>query len=400
MLIGSAHLDEYATLTQPSDDLIPADPAVPGGYLLEPAYLELREKSLSLKSNHPTFRSCADSSVLAVLMETGYHYPPLAAWVVTVAAVAGGTSSVLVSRGPMTVGPSGRQQVRAAAEALLMCAASYIPKCLPAKSFPLPPRGKVRFYIACPSLVYTAQASEHQLKFSWHAFSELYRLGYDLFYEIGKAADESHYWHGRPTAIDELQPERSHCSVDSGRISSMRRSVDESKIRDFMQRLASAARSAGNVYFAGGATMLLLGLREQTVDVDIKLDPEPKGAFEAIASLKNELELNVELAAPDQFIPVPPDWRERSEHIATIGPVSFYHYDLRAQALSKIERGHAKDLRDVYLLIASGRIDAASLTQAFDQSRQRLIRYPAIDAQKFEERFRQVLANYTNEAAE
>ena len=79
-----------------------------------------------------------------------------------------------------------------------------------------------------------------------------------------------------------------------------------------MQKLAAAARSPGKVYFTGGVTALLLGFREQTIEIDLKLDPEPAGAFEAIARLKERLDLNVELASPDDFIPRVADWRERS----------------------------------------------------------------------------------------
>src|SRR6266478_7994245 len=117
----------------------------------------------------------------------------------------------------------------------------------------------------------------------------------------------------------------------------MRRKVTLQTLKRFMEELAAAARSPGNVYFTGGATALLLGFREQTIDIDLKLDPEPAGAFEAIAVLKNRLNLNVELASPDDFIPRTPDWRERSKHIASIGGVEFFHYDFSLQALAKIE---------------------------------------------------------------
>lgn len=76
----------------------------------------------------------------------------------------------------------------------------------------------------------------------------------------------------------------------------MRRKVTVAALRQFMQELAAAARSPGSVYFTGGATALLLGFREQTIDIDLKLDPEPEGAFEAIATLKNRLDINVELS--------------------------------------------------------------------------------------------------------
>src|SRR5206468_12290813 len=107
----------------------------------------------------------------------------------------------------------------------------------------------------------------------------------------------------------------------------MRQRVTPAKLQQFMQALAAAARGPGKVYFTGGATALLLGFREQTIDIDIKMDPEPEGAFEAIAQLKNSLDVNVELASPDDFIPASPDWRERSRHIASIGKVEYFHYD-------------------------------------------------------------------------
>src|SRR5216117_2050397 len=122
----------------------------------------------------------------------------------------------------------------------------------------------------------------------------------------------------------------------------MRRRVTVEALHQFMQELAAAARSPGKVYFTGGATALLLGFREQTIDIDLKLDPEPAGAFEAIAALKNRLDLNVELASPEDFIPATADWRECSRLIASIGRLEFFHYDFALQALSKLERGHAQ----------------------------------------------------------
>jgi hypothetical protein len=63
-----------------------------------------------------------------------------------------------------------------------------------------------------------------------------------------------------------------------------------------MRELAAAARGPGKVYLTGGATALLLGFREQTIDIDLKLDPEPEGVFEAIAALKIRLDLIVSFA--------------------------------------------------------------------------------------------------------
>jgi hypothetical protein len=173
----------------------------------------------------------------------------------------------------------------------------------------------------------------------------------------------------------------------------MRRKVTIETLNRFMQELAGAARSPGKVYFTGGATALLLRFRDQTIDLDLRLDPEPQGAFEAIASLKNSLDLNVELACPADFIPAPPDWRERSRPITSIGPVEFFHYDFSLQALSKLERGYAQDLEDVRSLIRGGHITEAELNKRFLEIEPHLIRYPAIDPGRFKRKIEDFLAS-------
>ena len=163
----------------------------------------------------------------------------------------------------------------------------------------------------------------------------------------------------------------------------MRRKVTVETLHEFMKELAAAARSPGNVYFTGGATALLLGFREQTIDIDLKLDPEPEGAFEAISVLKNRLNLNVELASPDDFIPRSADWRERSRLISSIGRVQFFHYDFALQALAKLERSHAQDLEDAASLVRGGYVTREELKRRFDEIQKGLLRYPAIDPEQF-----------------
>jgi hypothetical protein len=163
----------------------------------------------------------------------------------------------------------------------------------------------------------------------------------------------------------------------------MRRKVTVETLKQFMEELAASARSPGKVYFTGGATALLLGFREQTIDVDIKLDPEPQGVFDAMPELKNRLDLNIELASPDDFIPPTPDWRERSPLVAAIGQVQFFHYDLTLQALSKLERGYAQDLADVRNLVGAGHVTPEELRGRFAQIEPGLVRYPAIDPPRF-----------------
>ncbi|MCK9587858.1 MAG: hypothetical protein WC076_08715 [Terrimicrobiaceae bacterium] len=163
----------------------------------------------------------------------------------------------------------------------------------------------------------------------------------------------------------------------------MRAETDRGKLEVFFEALGNRVSGEGRVYLTGGATAVLYGWRSMTIDVDIKGAPEPNGFFEAIAALKDELDINIELASPDLFIPALPDWRERSLFIGRHGHVEFFHYDPYSQALAKIERGHGRDAGDVRALLDLGLIDRSRLLEYFLAIEKELIRYPAIDPGTF-----------------
>ncbi len=166
----------------------------------------------------------------------------------------------------------------------------------------------------------------------------------------------------------------------------MRPPAGAERVRDLMRRLGNAARGEGRIYLVGGSSAVLVGWRECTVDIDLKLDPEPPGVFAAIARAKDALDVNIELAAPDDFIPAIPGWRERSRFIVRHGPVDYYHYDFHAQALAKIERGHELDLLDVGEMARRRLIRPERLAELFDAIQPALERYPAIDPPSFREK--------------
>ena len=139
---------------------------------------------------------------------------------------------------------------------------------------------------------------------------------------------------------------------------------------------------------SAGSSAGLVGRRESTVDIDLKLDPEPPGVFAGIARAKDGLDVNIELAAPDDFIPALPGWHERSRFIIRHGPVDYYHYDFHAQALAKIERGHETDLLDVGEMARRGLIRPRRLAELFDAIRPALERYPAVDPPTSREKVR------------
>lgn len=163
----------------------------------------------------------------------------------------------------------------------------------------------------------------------------------------------------------------------------MRELADSARIEQFMRELGRAAQVDGRVYLTGGATAVLHGWRETTIDVDIKLMPDRDEILREIPRLKEKLNLNVELAAPSDFIPLPKGWEDRSPLIRREGKLSFHHFDPIAQALSKAERGHDQDIQDVHEMIAAGLVDPAETLTQFKAIEPDLYRFPAIDPASF-----------------
>lgn len=159
----------------------------------------------------------------------------------------------------------------------------------------------------------------------------------------------------------------------------MRNAVHAERIRQFMRRLGREARGSGTVFLTGGATALLVGWRDATLDIDLSMDPEPEGIFEAIARIKEDLDLNIDLASPADFVPALPGWRDRCLFIERHGEVDFFHFDPYTQALSKIERGHGRDLEDAQQMVRRGLVEPKLLSALFERVEPELIRYPAID---------------------
>jgi hypothetical protein len=83
--------------------------------------------------------------------------------------------------------------------------------------------------------------------------------------------------------------------------------------------LGRAVHMEGRVYLTGGATAVLYGWRDTTIDVDIKLIPDRDEILREIPRLKEALNLNVELAAPSQFNAIEPELYR----FPSIDPVSF-----------------------------------------------------------------------------
>ena len=159
----------------------------------------------------------------------------------------------------------------------------------------------------------------------------------------------------------------------------MREPADSERIRRLARELGRVVPPGTRMYLTGGATAVLEGWRESTVDIDVRFEPDADAALERIRDLKEELALNVELASPLDFLPPLPGWQERSRFRLREGNLEVFDFDPYSQALSKLERGFDLDLDDVRNMVDSGQVEPAKLHQLFDAIEPELFRFPAVD---------------------
>jgi hypothetical protein len=149
----------------------------------------------------------------------------------------------------------------------------------------------------------------------------------------------------------------------------MRESADRSRLLQVLEEIGRRFRHPGRVYLAGSAALIFEGLRAASVDVDYmaEIDPAWEGEFSrTIHAIKDDLQVNLELASPADFIPLPPGWRERSPWLGRFGTVDVYGFDPYATGLTKLLRGRASDVQDLAALCTQGRIDLDELERQAD----------------------------------
>jgi len=137
----------------------------------------------------------------------------------------------------------------------------------------------------------------------------------------------------------------------------MREELTRERLVLLMKELARSAprRGAYRVYLVGGGTAVYLGWRRSSIDVDLFSDRDV--VFRGIQEIKEQLNINIEFARPEDFVPPLKGTAGRHVFIDTVGAITFYHYDPCAQLLSKVVRGFQRDLEDAREFIRSGMVD-------------------------------------------
>ena len=159
----------------------------------------------------------------------------------------------------------------------------------------------------------------------------------------------------------------------------MREKLTRERLISLMRELARTGprRGAHQVYLVGGGTAVYLGWRPSSIDVDLHSDQEV--VFRDIQQIKERLNINIEFARPEDFVPALCGSADRHVFIDTMGKITFYHYDPYAQVFSKVVRGFERDLDDAGQFVGSGMVEPErfrSLVSAVPDSA--YARYPSL----------------------
>lgn len=154
-------------------------------YEVAEVYTRLRDQLLQLKPDAIGLTQADQSTVLAVLMETGY--PEVVA---TLVAVADGTASLYLSSGGGIIGGGQHELVRKVSGEFITLAQEYVSKSTSTETFPLPQKDNVRCYLISSGGIYTFEASEDDLQHERHPCSPLFYKGHELITAIREHTPE------------------------------------------------------------------------------------------------------------------------------------------------------------------------------------------------------------------
>ena len=205
-----------------------------------------------------------------------------------------------------------------------------------------------------------ARAHHHHVVFARHA-RVLLHVGSRRPRATGRSIRTRPATHCRLEAVTPLQDLAADCHVGAGSCSSARPPAPREALGGCAVVRASAARAAkadslplslGSGYPVNRAACVASRATRSTSA--LRRNSTRRPGLREIPAIKDDLQVNVELASPAHFIPELPGWRDRSPFIVREGSIDFHHYDFYAQALAKIERAHARDLEDVREMSARG----------------------------------------------
>jgi hypothetical protein len=167
--------------------------------------------------------------------------------------------------------------------------------------------------------------------------------------------------------------------------------IDAHELEIFLQRLGQCFRHPATLYLVGGSSLLLAAGKTSTFDIDLRFTTDSRYHTEFIRCLRTvsrDLGAPVELASPEQFIPLPTGFEDRRQYIGRYGSLDVFHFDFYSMALAKIHRGNEKDFDDVVRMIETGLVDLSVLAAYLEEILPVYEFYqPSADPQLFQRKF-------------
>jgi hypothetical protein len=119
--------------------------------------------------------------------------------------------------------------------------------------------------------------------------------------------------------------------------------TDRPRLTQFLDLLGRRLRRPTRFYLVDGSVLIDLRLRPTTLDIAHAAEADEPIALseleEAIRSLRQQLDLNIEPASPADFLPVPASALSQSQFVRQHGPLSVYYYLLPTHVIAKVARG-------------------------------------------------------------
>lgn len=161
-------------------------------------------------------------------------------------------------------------------------------------------------------------------------------------------------------------------------------SVDEARLRRFLETIGRMTRTPGTLYLTGGATALLGRWRDSTADLDFTATPDLllDEILRAASTMDRADRLAFEVVSPADFIGEVPGWADRSIHVGRYGAIDVRHYDPVSQVLAKCNRWIHFDAADCHALIDRGWAEPAAIERGLAVITPRLYRHPTADVDR------------------
>ena len=135
------------------------------------------------------------------------------------------------------------------------------------------------------------------------------------------------------------------------------------EIQDFLNHLSLQYTQTVKLYLLGGSALCFLGNPRRTVDIDIFEETSSVEFENIVEAVARDLQLEIEVIAIDEFIPLPADTTSRHRTLGHYGSIELLSYDPYSIALSKLPRGFDSDIQDVLFLLKIGLIEIEIITK-------------------------------------